>query len=54
MRYLKRKMQKKNKDDDQLLNKWEINFLLTLIILLVMATIVDLNISVGQILNVFL
>lgn len=54
MRYLKRKNQKKNENEDRFLKKWEINFLLTLIILLVMATIVDLNISVKQILSVLL
>lgn len=33
----------------QILKKWEVNFLMVLIILLVMATIVDLNISFDQI-----
>lgn len=54
MRYLKRKITGKSRRSNQLLGKSEMEFLLTLIVLLVMATIVDLDISVKQILNIIL
>jgi len=42
---------KKSPEDNHFLKKWEINLLLSLIVLLVMATIVDLDLSIADVLS---
>ncbi|WP_167935777.1 hypothetical protein [Halothermothrix orenii] len=51
MKFLKkyRKSEKSKKSNEKFLRSWEFNMVLTLIILMVMATIVDLGISFDQV-----
>lgn len=49
MKNLRRKWKKEEETSDNLLSKGEVNFLFIMVILLVMATIVDLNISFDQV-----
>ena len=53
MKYLKRRPGKWRGAFKNNFKSWELNFLFTLIILLVMATIVDLNLTFDQILKFF-
>jgi hypothetical protein len=43
-----------NNDEDKILKRWELRFLLILIILLIMLTVIDLNLSLDQILKFFI
>ena len=41
-------------NEEKILKKWELRFLLILIILLIMVTVLDLNLSLDQILKFFI